>query len=201
MLDPARHVAAFDLENTPDRIERRRVVLLAGHPPAAREDRLRFVLQTLAEAPRLLALDRKDRSDFLRHFYRRYDGAPLEQLAEDAVEMFSDLILTKSFPAAIRRVREHRRLGHRTVLITGALDLVIEPLRPLFDDIVAPSLDERPDGTYRGELTDVPPTGEAGPRRCSTTPRPTASTSRRRRLRRLHLGPPDARGGRLPRWP
>ena len=40
-----------------------------------------------------------------------------------------------------------------------ALDLAIEPLRPLFDDIVAPSLARRPDGTYRGELTDVPPTG------------------------------------------
>src|SRR3546814_2563305 len=74
--------------------------------------------------------------------------------------MFSDLILTKSFPAAIRRVREHRRLGHRTVLITGALDVAIGPLRPLFDDILAPSLARRPDGTYRGELTDVPPTGE-----------------------------------------
>jgi phosphoserine phosphatase len=47
------------------------------------------------------------------------------------------------------------------VLITGALDLAIEPLRPLFDDIVAPSLARRADGTYRGELTDVPPTGEA----------------------------------------
>jgi phosphoserine phosphatase len=83
------------------------------------------------------------------------------QLDHDAVEMFSDLILRKSFPAAVRRVREHRALGHRTVLITGALDLAIGPLRPLFDDIVAPSLAQRPDGTYRGELTDVPPTGEA----------------------------------------
>ena len=54
--------------------------------------------------------------------------------------MFSDLILTKSFPAAIRRVREHRALGHRTVLITGALDFVVEPLRPLFDDIVCAEL-------------------------------------------------------------
>ena len=54
--------------------------------------------------------------------------------------MFSELILTKSFPAAIRRVREHRRLGHRTVLITGALDFVVEPLRPLFDDIVCAEL-------------------------------------------------------------
>ena len=161
VLDPARHFAAFDLENT----------LIASNVVASYswlatrrlppEDRVRFVLQTLREAPALLAADRRDRSDFLRHFYRRYDGASIDQLEEDAVEMFSDLILTKSFPAAVRRVREHRALGHRTVLITGALDLAIGPLRPLFDDIVAPSLARRSDGTYRGELTDVPPTGEA----------------------------------------
>ncbi len=161
VLAPERHFAAFDLENT----------LIASNVVASyswlatrrlpREDRMRFVLQTLREAPALLAADRKDRSDFLRHFYRRYEGASAAQLEADSVEMFSDLILNKSFPAAIRRVREHRRLGHRTVLITGALDLAIEPLRPLFDDIVAPSLARRADGTYRGELTDVPPTGEA----------------------------------------
>jgi hypothetical protein len=38
----------------------------------------------------------------------------------DAAELFSDVILTKSFPAH-PSVREHRALGHRTVLITGAL--------------------------------------------------------------------------------
>ena len=161
VLDPGRHFAAFDLENT----------LIASNVVASyswlatrrlpKEDRIRFVLQTLKEAPGLLAADRRDRSDFLRQFYRRYDGADAAQLEADALEMFSDLILTKSFPAAIRRVREHRRVGHRTVLITGALDVAIGPLRPLFDDIIAPSLAVRPDGTYRGELTAVPPTAEA----------------------------------------
>jgi HAD superfamily phosphoserine phosphatase-like hydrolase len=126
-----------------------------------RGDRLRYVAKALVEAPSLLALDRRDRSDFLRHFYRRFDKAPIEQLEADATEMFSHLLLAKSFPAGIRRVREHRRLGHRTVLITGALDLAIGPLRPLFDDVVCARLATRPDGTYRGELTDVPPTGEA----------------------------------------
>jgi fatty acyl-CoA reductase len=161
VLDPQRHFAAFDLENT----------LIASNVVASyswlatrrlpRDDRVRYALKTLAEAPSLLALDRRDRSDFLRHFYRRYDRAPVAQLDEDATEMFSHLLLAKSFPAAIRRVREHRRLGHRTVLITGALDFAIGPLRPLFDDAVCARLDTRPDGTYRGELTEVPPTGEA----------------------------------------
>ena len=112
----------------------------------------------VADAPGLLKLDRRDRSDFLRHFYRRYEDAPVDQLAVDSVELFNQLILTKAFPAGIRRVREHRALGHRTVLITGALDFVVAPLRPLFDDIVCArmSTDER-DGVerYTGRVTDA----------------------------------------------
>ena len=73
--------------------------------------------------------------------------------------MFSDLILSKSFPAALRRVRAHRAAGHRTVLITGALDFVVEPLRPLFDDIVCAELAVE-HGAYTGEMITVPPTGE-----------------------------------------
>ena len=123
-------------------------------------DRVRFVARTLKEAPRLLALDRADRSDFLRYFYRRYEGAPVERLQQDTWELFSDLVLTKSFPAGIRRVREHRALGHKTLLITGALDLVIQPLRPLFDEVVCASLGQRA-GRLTGELVEAPPTGEA----------------------------------------
>src|SRR5690606_38828500 len=115
----------------------------------------------IGEAPGLLRMDREDRSDFLRQFYRRYEGAPIEQIAEDSAEMLSQLILTKSFPGAIRRVREHRALGHRTVLITGALDFVVEPLRPLFDDIVSASLEVDDRGRYLGQMVDVPPTGES----------------------------------------
>lgn len=161
VLDPDRHFAAFDLENT---VIASNVVAsyswLATRrlPPA---DRLRFALRTLREAPGLLALDRRDRSDFLRHFYRRFDHASVDELTEDTAEMFSHMLLTKSFPAAIRRVRQHRQLGHRTLLITGAIDVAIEPLKPLFDDVVCASLATRPNGTFRGELTDVPPTGES----------------------------------------
>jgi len=159
VLAPERQLAAFDLENT---LIASNVVASYGWIATRRlgpRDRVKLVTKTVLEGPRLLALDRSDRSDFLRWFYRRYEGAPIDQIDEDAKEMFSDLILTKSFPAAIRRVREHRELGHRTVLITGALDFVVEPLEPLFDDIIAPSL--RHDGTYyKGEMADVPPTGE-----------------------------------------
>jgi fatty acyl-CoA reductase len=160
VLAPERQLAAFDLENT----------LIASNVVASytflatrrlpNDERLRFAAQILAEGPSLLKLDRKDRSDFLRLFYRRYEGAPVDQIAADSAEMFSQLILAKSFPAAIRRVREHRAAGHRTVLITGALDFVVKPLEPLFDDIVAAEMGVTR-GAYDGELLNVPPTGES----------------------------------------
>jgi fatty acyl-CoA reductase len=160
VLAPERQLAAFDLENTliASNVVASYAFLATRRLPP--DERLRFVLQTLAEGPSLMALDRKDRSDFLRMFYRRYDGAPVEQIAEDSAEMFSRLIIAKSFPAAIRRVRQHRAAGHRTVLITGALDFVVKPLEPLFDDIVAAEMGVSR-GSYNGELKDVPPTGES----------------------------------------
>ena len=81
-------------------------------------------------------------------------------MARDSREMLSDLLITKSFPAGIRRVRQHRALGHKTLLITGALDFVVEPLRPLFDHMIAAEMTTT-NGSYDGQLTAVPPTGEA----------------------------------------
>ncbi len=160
VLAAERHLAVFDLENT----------LIASNVVASyawlatRElddlDRVRFAARTLAEAPRLLALDRRDRSDFLRYFYRRFEGAPVDRIDADCAEMLSDLIITKSFPQGIRRIREHRQAGHMTLLITGALDFVVAPLRPLFDHIVAAEMGSS-DGAYDGRLLSVPPTGEA----------------------------------------
>ncbi len=46
--------------------------------------------------------------------------------------------------------------GHRTLLITGALDFIIEPIRPLFDDIVCADMESR-DGRLTGHLTTLPP--------------------------------------------
>lgn len=160
VLAPERTLAVFDLENT---LIASNVVESYAWLASRRMDRgerARFVVRMLSEAPSLLALDRRDRGDFLRHFYRRYDGASAVRLRADGWELFSDLLLEKAFPEGLRRVRQHRRLGHRTMLLTGALDFVVEPLRALFDDVVCAQLEEV-DGRLTGHLVSVPPTGEA----------------------------------------
>ena len=74
--------------------------------------------------------------------------------------MFSEQLLLRSYPAGFARVREHRRLGHRTLLITGALDVVIEPFAPLFDDVICARLGVR-NGRFTGRMEELPPIGEA----------------------------------------
>ncbi len=160
ILSPERQMAAFDLENTliASNVVESYAWLATRHLPAG--DRARLCLRLIRQGPGLAAMDRRDRGDFLRSFYRRYQDAPAARVRADAWEVFSDLILLKAFPAGLRRVREHRALGHRTLLITGALDFMIEPLAPLFDDIMCARMDER-DGLLTGELVQSPPTGEA----------------------------------------
>ena len=159
-LSPDRQLAVFDLENT---LMASNVVdtftwLASRHLPAAQ--RAAFVADLLRQAPQLLALDRRDRGDFLRTFYLRYEGAPVAQLEADSWELFYEQLLLRSYPDGIARVREHRRLGHRTLLITGALDVVIEPLAPLFDDVICATLGQK-DGRYTGRMDELPPIGEA----------------------------------------
>src|SRR5690606_37629244 len=76
VLSPDRHLAAFDLENTliASNVVTSYAWLASRRLPP--DDRFRFALRALAEGPALLKLDARDRSDFPRHFSRRYDGAP-----------------------------------------------------------------------------------------------------------------------------
>jgi HAD superfamily hydrolase (TIGR01490 family) len=153
-------MAVFDLEHTlmASNVVDTYAWLASRHLPPAR--RARFVADLVRQGPALLALDRRDRGDFLSSFYRRFEDAPIERLREDSWELFNRQLLTRSFPDGLARVRAHRAAGHRTLLITGALDFIIEPIRPLFDDIMCAEMGQR-DGRLTGQLTALPPIGEA----------------------------------------
>ena len=51
-----------------------------------------------------------------------------------------EFMLQKASAAAIRRVREHRAAGHRTILITAAAEPFVRPLAPLFDVVIGAEL-------------------------------------------------------------
>ncbi len=136
------------------------------------------VAELLREAPSLLALDRRDRSDFLRFFYRRYEGASVAELEADAWDHFHEHLLPRSFPDGIARVREHRRLGHRTLLITGALDFVVEPHAPAVRrHRVRPPRPASTGATPASSTSCHPPVRHAALDARPTTARSTASIS------------------------
>ena len=110
--------------------------------------------------PGYLQIDRRDRGDFLRTFFRRYEGASVagvDRLIDDHVGEF---MLEKASAAAIRRIRDHRAAGHRTVLITAAASAFVRPLAPLFDLMIGAELQER-DGRFTGFMSAPPLVGEA----------------------------------------
>ena len=96
--------------------------------------------QVAAKVPSLVQAERRQRSDFLRTAYREYAGAELAVLDEIVDEHLTGHVLSRLSSAAVRRVREHRAAGHRTVLITGAIRPLTRPLLPLFDHIEAAEL-------------------------------------------------------------
>jgi HAD superfamily hydrolase (TIGR01490 family) len=110
--------------------------------------------------PSYLKAERRDRGEFLRSFYRRYAGASVDGIQGLMDEHVGELILRRLSARAVRRIREHRAAGHRTVLVTGALECFASPLAPLFDEIVATQLAQR-DGTFIGDLAQPPLVGEA----------------------------------------
>jgi alcohol-forming fatty acyl-CoA reductase len=152
--------AVFDMEGTlldSNVVESYLWLRLAELP---REEWPFEVGSVLRGLPRYIGADRRDRGEFLRTFYHRYEDASVEGLDRLIDQDVSELVLRRLSPAAIRRIREHRRAGHTTILITGALDCFAKPLRPLFDEIVATELD-RENGRYSGHLRVPPLVGEA----------------------------------------
>src|SRR4029079_14446201 len=97
------------------------------------EDWPSFMAQMLREAPRWLYLERRSRADFQRSFYREYKGLDYEVMKGLGREALDAVTLRRIYPEGMRRIREHKRAGHRVLLLTGALDVVVQPLAELMD--------------------------------------------------------------------
>ena len=129
---------------------------------SAPRSRLPRELASLARsAPGWLRAERSDRGRLIREVYTRYAGADPEQLARLVDEEVGDQLLSRVSSAGLRRLRAHRAAGHRTVLLTGAVDVLVRPLLPLFDEVVAAKLAVDSSGICTGRLASPPLVGEA----------------------------------------
>ena len=131
-----------------------------------------------ARVPYYWALDKISRAHFNRAFYKNYRGwkpARARKLGDDS---FSGYVLKRLYPEAIATLRAHKAAGHRVVLLSGALDFILEPFEDLADDVLTARLEEE-NGVYTGELSGAPVAGEARARML-------ASFARRRKLDLSH---------------
>jgi HAD superfamily hydrolase (TIGR01490 family) len=153
-------LAVFDLDGTMLSSNVVESYLRLRLPGLARHEQIREVADVVGALPRYWVTDRRDRGALLRAVYRRYAGVPVTELDRLVDDDLADEILARIWAPAIRRVRDHRAAGHRTVLITGAIRPLTRPLAPLFDEIAAADL-AVVDGRCNGHLARPPLVGES----------------------------------------
>lgn len=118
--------------------------------------------KTVLGVPLWLALDAFSRRLFNVVFFRLYRGLREDWLRAQAPALFESQIRDEQFQFAKDRVALDRAAGYRTVLVTGGIDLEMQPAAEYFgfDDLLANRLEFR-DGVATGDI--VPPllAGEA----------------------------------------
>lgn len=122
-------------------------------------DKLLWTAGIATRVPGWVLADRRSRTAFSRSFYKLYKDLPARELRAQAQAALPDFIQPRIQHEAVRRIRAHRRRGDRVVLITGALDFLVEPLQHLGDELIAARLVERT-GRFTGELAEPPLTAD-----------------------------------------
>ncbi len=122
-------------------------------------DKLVWTAGAATKVPGWIMEDRRSRTAFNRNFYRLYKDLPARELRRQAREALPDFIQPRIQNEAIRRIRQHKRRGDKVILITGALDFLVESLQHLGDELIAARLVERT-GRFTGELAEPPLTAD-----------------------------------------
>jgi len=110
----------------------------------------------LAKIPAFFAVDQFDRVAFNEMLFAGYAGAYEDRLREFADEHFEKVLEPNIFPGAYELVAAAKKKGLRLVIVSGSLDIMVEPLaRHLgFDDLLTNRLEFKR-GVASGRL--VPP--------------------------------------------
>lgn len=89
---------------------------------------LRHVGRALIKAPAMAWAELRDRRTFNELLYSAYAGISEDRIAVLSKDVFEEVILPNLFPFALDLVAQSKRAGQRVVLISGALDCVLQHL-------------------------------------------------------------------------
>ncbi|MCS7252707.1 MAG: HAD family hydrolase [Armatimonadota bacterium] len=107
-------------------------------------------------------IDLASREAFNRSFYASYSNIHVDELSSFASEYFESFWVRRLYLEAIERIEWHRRNGHRIVILTGGINLLVKPLADFLkvDDVIAAELEVH-SGRFTGRL-NTPPLGGSG---------------------------------------
>ncbi|WP_235019885.1 HAD-IB family phosphatase [Ruania rhizosphaerae] len=115
----------------------------------------------VASSGTYLQAEWRDRGDFIRSFMRRYAGVDEAVLREVIATKVTPSLRARLLAEATERIALHRAAGHRTVLVSGQIDVFVEPLADMFDVIVAGQMEKDSGGRWTGHLATSPLVDEA----------------------------------------
>ena len=88
---------------------------------------------------------------------RFYRNRRLDDFQQGAAAFYRDYLKPHLAPNIHARVNEHRRRGHRLILISGSVRYMLEPVTVDlgFDDLLCPDLEIGEDGLLTGTYTAI----------------------------------------------
>lgn len=98
---------------------------------------------TLAKLPLFGITDLYSRNVFNELFFQSYKGESIDRLRFFSDELFEDILKPAIFAGTLDLIKKSKKLGHRQIVITGALDFSMKPLIDYLgvDDFVANRLE------------------------------------------------------------
>lgn len=103
----------------------------------------RHLGRALLKAPAMLLAEMKDRRTFNELLYSAYAGVSEDRQEVLSEEVFEEVLKPNLFPFARDLIDQSKRAGQRVVLISGALDCVLQHLAKYLgaDDVIANHLE------------------------------------------------------------
>lgn len=153
--------AFFDVDGTIVRADIVRYFVFLRTLDMAPVRRLLWTLRFLPRIPYYILLDKFSRTLFNQRFYRNYSRFQWGDLQRRAQLHFREFMEPRIFPEAVQKIRQHQSRGHTIILVTGSLEVLVQPLakRLGVENMTAARL-ERNHNVLTGRLQQGPITGE-----------------------------------------